>query len=217
MGRTPILEERDLIELRNEVHESTLALGSPKCEFFKQRIQEKARESLLRRKLDPNRASDLSHTTINRYLRFLDLVTIKKPKAQNQRRFEVREKISLFLKIQVFNDVRTGISAAALFQAVLGQEGEGNKPVASTMFNVDVTSFEMNNGGSQPIFVTREALEELEQKCLSPNFTEDKLQRRGCSLMTLVSAAGTLDAAIVTIRDETVVAHQLHKVLQSSL
>jgi hypothetical protein len=91
----------------------------------------------------------------------------------------------------------------------MDEGGESPKPVAMTLFNVDVTSFLLNKGGAEMVYVTPEALEELSRKNLSPTITGTTQQRRGCSLMTLISAAGTLDAAVVMIRDEVVKAHEL--------
>lgn len=114
--------------------------------------------------------------------------------------------------MQVYNDVRTGISAAAVFQAVLVEETDRGSVEAETFFNVDVTSFDLNNREVEPIISTPEAVKILNGNGLSPAYTEDELQHRSCSLMTLISAAGTLDAAIVYIKDEKIVAHSLFEV-----
>jgi hypothetical protein len=92
VGRTPNLEPADLDALRQEVHQATLALHSVTREQMKKRIIEKARESLLRRELDPCHAEEMSHTTINGYLDKLGLKTVKQPSKQNQRRYEVTKK-----------------------------------------------------------------------------------------------------------------------------
>lgn len=55
-------------------------------------------------------------------------------------------------------------------------------------------------------------LDELKGQHLSPAIAGVAQQWRGCSLLTMTSAAGPLDAAVVMIRDGTV---EVHEVLQA--
>ena len=193
--------EEDLQQLRAGVHLDTIDTKAQTLQQLHAAIKSKAQESLDRRGYNGYKAADMSVSAVNSYIRALKVKRVKKLTVQNQRRLEVSQWLPPRLTPQVINDPLTGISAAAVFQAVMGTLEDDDQPVAETMFNVDVTSFDLRGDSIDVHVVTEEGVEELADMQLSATATEPKTQRRCCSLMTLVSAGGSLDAAIVFFKD----------------
>jgi len=88
-GRVSFLEEEDLQQLHREIEARALSLNAYTPATMKQRIKEKARESLERRGLNPDKAADMSYTCISEYMKRIGPIKKSGASIQNQRRKEV--------------------------------------------------------------------------------------------------------------------------------
>lgn len=104
------------------------------------------------------------------------------------------------------------ISLVCIVGAALGDVSEPDRPVPSTIYNVDVTSLEHGRDEQAEAMITEEALRELKKINLAPTVVQPQPQYRCSKLMTLINAQGHLCASIVVIKDEGVSRQNLYKV-----
>lgn len=190
-GREPFLLESDIAELQQEAKIRTRQLNCFSRDTLKLAIIAKGRESLTTRGLNDDRISNITDTTLAKYINQIGLLDVKKPSVQNERRF------------QVAKDPRNAISLAATYGAILGDPSDPDRPVPSTIFNVDVTSLNLGEAIVETALADGEEQEVLKRKGLNASQTKNEKKYRTAKVMTLISAQGTLDATIVIIKDDT--------------
>ena len=91
-----------------------------------------------------------------------------------------------------------------MWGAVLGDEKDPDAPVSSTIFNVDVTSLELNKDEPGTANITPEARDMLYERCQSVSITKDTLKYRSIKLMTMINANGDLVASVAILKDSNV-------------
>jgi hypothetical protein len=113
---------------------------------------------------------------------------------------------------KVAKDPRNAISLAATYGAILGDPSDPDRPVPSTIFNVDVTSLNLGEAIVETALADGEEQEVLKRKGLNASQTKNEKKYRTAKVMTLISAQGTLDATIVIIKDDTLKQERLQPV-----
>jgi hypothetical protein len=104
-------------------------------------------------------------------------------------------------KQQSISDPRNSLSLAAIYGAILGDADDPTKPIAATIFNVDVTSVELGRDHEVEALITEEAIRLIREHNLSITVTAAKEKYRTAKVMTLVNAAGSLCCTLVIIKD----------------
>lgn len=105
------------------------------------------------------------------------------------------------------------ISLACVWGAVLGDKDADDAPVASTMFNVDVTSLQLNKAKPKHAYITAEARRALKKRCQSVSVTKTVPKYRCIKLMTLINAQGDLISTTAILKDSHIPKVALWKVI----
>ena len=88
-GRPPMLTAADVCDLKKVVQRAAKSGDAFDKDTLVTELEKRAQTSLKGRNINPDRGCSLSRTTIRRYKRILDVITVKSPSTQNVRRQQV--------------------------------------------------------------------------------------------------------------------------------